>query len=162
RWHFGSNGPPPLQTELVTAMIRSIFRSPVGETFHDLPVDQIEDALAEKGGTLWLDVIPDPADMEEVARLFREHFAFHALALDDPLHETHVPRVDDWQKYLYVVLHAAGLGPAASLASHELDIFLGPNYLVTVHEEPISPLDHLWDQCQKQPGQRLASGSDYL
>jgi magnesium transporter len=143
-------------------MIRTIFRSSEGETFHDLPTDQIKSALAEKGATLWLDVAPVAADTEQIALLFREQFTFHALALDDALQETHVPRVDDWQKYLYIVLHAAGLGSGASLVSHELDIFLGPNFLVTVHEESIPPLDHLWEQCQKQPGLRLASGSDYL
>jgi magnesium transporter len=132
-------------------MIRCLFRSPNEDTFRDLPLDQLADALAHEDGVVWLDVVPESGNGAEIIRLLRERFAFHPLALDDAFQETHVPRVDDWGEYLYVVLHAAELAADGSLALREIDIFLGSNYLVSVHESPVAPLEHLWDRCRRQP-----------
>jgi len=132
-------------------MIRCLFRTCGGETFHDLPADQLADALARQDGTVWLDVAPEAGNVEEIARLLRDRFAFHPLALDDAFQEAHVPRVDDWGEYLYVVLHAAELTADGGLALREIDLFLGKNYLVSVREVPVPPLEHLWDRCRRQP-----------
>src|SRR5262249_36406547 len=143
-------------------MIRSLFRSHDGNVTRDLSRDQLHAALADQGGTLWLDVVPADNDHEETVRLFRDLFAFHPLALDDALHESHVPRVDDWSNYLYIVLHTANCPTAGTLHTHELDCFLGPNYLVTVHDEPIPPLEHMWDQACQTGDVRLKAGADHL
>jgi magnesium transporter len=140
-------------------MIRCLFRSSGGDAFRDLPPDQLADALAHKDGTIWLDAAPEASDSEEIVRLLRESFAFHPLALDDAFQETHVPRIDDWGEYLYVVLHAAELAADGGLDLLEIDMFLGKNYLVSVHERPVPPLERLWDRCRRQP---LASGPGRL
>jgi magnesium transporter len=140
-------------------MIRCLFRASGGDTFRDLPPDQLLDALARKDGTLWLDVTHQAGGNEEIVRLLRESFGFHPLALDDAFHETHVPRVDDWVEYLYVVLHAPELAADGGLDLREIDLFLGKNYLVSVHEGPVPPLEHVWDRCRQQP---LASGPGRL
>jgi magnesium transporter len=143
-------------------MLRSIYRSHDGTVSNSLTPEQLRIAFEDQQGTLWLDVIPEAADREQIAALFRHLFAFHPLALDAALQESHIPRVDDWEKYLYIVLHAADCPSDGTLRTHELDLFLGPNYLVTIHEEPIPPLDHLWDQCRQGAGQRLQGGADHL
>jgi magnesium transporter len=143
-------------------MIRSLFRAHDGALSHDLTPEQLRQALADKAGTLWLDVFPAAEELDRVAGLFRDLFGFHPLALDDALRQTHVPRIDDWKGYLYVVLHAADLAPNRALDTHELDVFLGPNYLVTVHEDPVEPLEHLWGQCGAGAEHRLAEGADHV
>ncbi len=143
-------------------MIRSHFRSHDGKLTIDLSLEQLRDALADKDGLLWLDVVPDGEDRDRAASLFRDLFGFHPLAVDDAFHESHVPRVDDWQDYLYLVLHAVELADDHALDTHELDLFLGPNYLVTVHEEAIAPLQRLWDQCRQAAERRLAGGAGRL
>jgi magnesium transporter len=62
------------------------------------------------------------------------------------LKESHVPKVDDWETYLYVVLHAVEFDPGADemLASRELDVFAGRGYVVTHHEQGIDPLERVW------------------
>ncbi len=132
-------------------MIRCLFRTFGEETFHDLPPDQLADCLARKDGTVWLDVAHVSDNSAEMAQLLRKLFSFHPLALDDAFQETHVPRVDDWGEYLYVVLHSAELAEDGSLVLQEIDLFLGSNYLVSVHENPTAPLEHLWDRCRRQP-----------
>jgi magnesium transporter len=143
-------------------MIRSLFRSPDGTLSHDLTPDQLRQALARPGGTLWLDLDSSPEAQQQLAALLGGLFGFHPLALDDAFRESHVPRVDDWHDYLYVVLHAAGRPADGLLQTHEVDVFLGPNYLVTVHEGPVGPLEHLWGQCRQGGGERLAAGPDRL
>ena len=143
-------------------MIRSLFRSHDGKLSQDLTPEQMREALKDEGGTLWLDVTLAGEDPARIAGLLRDLFGFHPLALDDALRQTHVPRVDDWQDYLYVVLHTAGLDAHDSLETHELDLFLGPNYLVTVHEDRIAPVEHLWDQCRQAAERRLAEGADHV
>src|SRR5262245_14568503 len=120
-------------------MIRSLFRPHDGSIAHDLDPKRLGDALGDKGGLLWLDVDTTGETPDAIAGLLGDLFGFHPLAVDDALHESHVPRVDDWQGYLYLVLHAAALAPDHTLLGRELDVFLGPNYLVTVREGPVDP-----------------------
>jgi magnesium transporter len=70
--------------------------------------------------------------------------------VDDALRETHVPKVDDWGKYLYLVVYTFlnGLETTQEMHFLELDIFLGKNYLVTYHEKTIPTLEGIWDICQ--------------
>jgi magnesium transporter len=143
-------------------MIRSLYRSSKGVLSEDLQPDQLREALQDEGGTVWLDVVHVPGKREQIGILLREVFPFHPLALDDALQEAHVPRIDDWGDYLYIVLHALDLEVNRTLDTHELDLFLGRNYLVTVRDEPIGPLNHLWDQCRRGQDRQLKPGSDHL
>ena len=79
---------------------------------------------------------------DETEALLRNVFGFHPLAIEDAIQDSHIPKVDDWGDYLYLVFHGTSIDPQTDeLRLHELDIFLGPNYLVTYHTEPLSFLD---------------------
>jgi magnesium transporter len=143
-------------------MIRSLYRSSNGELSEGLEPDQLREALRDPGGTVWLDIVHLPAKKEQIGILLREVFPFHPLALDDALQETHVPRIDDWGEYLYIVLHALDLEVNRTLDTHELDLFLGPNYLITIRDEPVEPLNRLWDQCRQGRDRSLKTGPDHL
>jgi len=143
-------------------MIRSIFRSGSGEIRQNLTEAQLREALRDKDGTLWVDIVHVEGKNEEYGVLLREVFQFHPLAVDDALNESHVPRIDDWQEYLYIVLQAMDLELNRTLDHQELDVFLGRNYLVTLHTEPIRPLEHLWGQLGRGLERRMAEGPDHL
>ena len=71
-------------------------------------------------------------------------FNFHPLAIDDALQETHAPKIDDWGNYLYIVLNYMHLIKATEpwdTEIDELDIFLGRNYVVTHHDNPVISID---------------------
>jgi len=131
-------------------MIRILHRTPDGQIRTDLQLQDLPATLAA-GGLLWLDFEAEPAEVCEP--VLRQVFAFHPLAIDDALVESHVPRVDDWGRYLYLVLPAIVLGDRAGLhvEAHELDAFLGADFLVTHHDQPLEPLDHVWASCQRDP-----------
>lgn len=143
-------------------MIRSIYRTASGDLRRNLTPAEIEAALKDAQGTLWLDVTLGDRENGELTTLLREVFHFHPLAVEDALSQSSGPRLDDWPEHLYVVLMAPHLRPDRRLHSLELDIFLGSNYLLTLHEEPVRAVSAVWDQLQRGLERRLIEGPDHL
>jgi magnesium transporter len=99
-------------------------------------------------GVLWVDFEETPSETDEP--ILRKVFGFHPLAVDDALRETHVPKLDDWVKYLYIVIQAITfVREDCSLDALELDVFLGKNYIVTHHDLPIPAVTRVWQACQR-------------
>jgi magnesium transporter len=144
--------------------IRVLYRDGAGEMHLDWPVDRIPEAIRDERGTLWVDV-KDPCchPTPESENLLREVFGFHPLAVEDALQESHVPRLDDWDDYIYVAFHASAVDPAAGdLKILELDVFLGPNYLVTYHQEPMPFIEAGLEAVHGSPRERMRHGADHL
>ena len=142
-------------------MIRIIYYRQDGQLLHDLERDEINTIIQDEQGLLWLDLCEEPSDA--LRPILRETFGFHRLAVDDALEETHIPKVDDWQHYLYIVLHAIAFDqhddtPVYTL---ELDVFLGRNFLVTYQSHPIAAVQRLWETCHKDDRQ-MQKGSGHL
>jgi magnesium transporter len=142
-------------------MIRSIYFTSQQELRTDLQVDEFKAALSDPNGLLWVDFEATQPETDEP--ILREVFGFHPLAIDDALQESHVPRIDDWGDYIYVVLHAVTYDPEDEdrLDTLELDIFLGINYLITHHDNPILAIQRMWDMCQRDE-RHLRNGSDHF
>ena len=110
-----------------------------------LAINQITNALKDKQGLLWVDMsVNDPHEAEKI---LRDVFGFHPLAIEDALHESHIPAMNDWVDYLYLTVHAAPPFSAnqKDIDTIELDIFFGSNYLVTFHMTPIPALEQVWE-----------------
>lgn len=98
----------------------------------------------------------------EIQRLLAEDFGFDKLAVDDALSETHVPKVDDWTSYLYIVLHAVAFqSDIEDIDTRELDVFLGKNFLVTYHFEELPELYQAW-RLALRDDRYWKRGSDFL
>jgi len=127
-------------------MIRSLYFSN-GQFRTDLEIDELSKALQDTQGVLWVDFEETPSEADEP--ILRKVFGFHPLAVDDALQETHIPKLDDWGKYLYIVLQALNfIRDDCSLDALELDVFLGENYIVTHHDLPIQAVTRVWQACQ--------------
>ncbi len=100
---------------------------------------------ADSGISVWIDLTaPTPED----ARILSEVFHFHELAIEDAMAPVHYPKVETYDGYLYLILH--GIDFRASehqLATHDYDFFMGPNYLVTVHDESSRSIPEVVDVC---------------
>src|SRR5215211_6921521 len=111
-------------------MIRSLFFEPGIDIRKNMPPQEFPTLIANQHGILWVDFVSEPPD---ICLPVLEGFGFHPLAIDDALQETHVPKLDDWGDYLYVVLNymdVTARGDNWSTNVDELDIFLGENYIV--------------------------------
>jgi magnesium transporter len=139
-----------------------MYRSGAGVLSLDYPVERISEALADPAATIWLDIEQPELDLPRIEQLFRDVFRFHPLAVEDALRETHVPKLDDWGEYLYLVFHSLEFDAQSDhLILHELDLFLGRNYLVSCHAVPMKPIDSLFRQIDRGP-ERAAKGPDHL
>jgi magnesium transporter len=113
---------------------------------------------------LWLD-LQDPNE-EEIA-LLDEDFHFHELSIEDCIFAQSRPKVDEFENYLFLVIHSIvererkGKTSESELEVVELNIFLGRNFVVTVHEKPIKSLNLVRERC-KQKQSIMARGSDFL
>jgi magnesium transporter len=98
------------------------------------------------GVTFWVDAVqPTP---EEGKQLLADTFHFHPLSIEDALSEIHHPKVEPYDRYLYVILH--GIDFQASehqFATRDVDFFLGDNYLVTVHDGHSRSIQKIKDLC---------------
>lgn len=144
-------------------MIRSLHRTSDGHCRANLDPDGYRAALEDVEGLLWVDFEGEPDNICEP--ILRDIFKFHPLAVDDALAENHVPKVDDWGGYVYVVLHAVNFDTAETAGAHvdtmELDVFLGPNYVVTHHDYSIAAVGRVWGACHRDE-RHLQKGADYL
>jgi magnesium transporter len=143
-------------------MIRILYSSRKAGLQMDYPLEKLNQALRDKKGILWVDFEAEPDAACEP--ILREAFGFHPLAVDDALQETHAPKVDDWGNYIYIVLNTLDFSEPeriTSLHASELDVFLGANFVVTHHDEPIPSLDQVWEACRRDLRHTL-SGADHL
>jgi Mg2+ and Co2+ transporter CorA len=103
-------------------------------------VDELP-ALLEAGvGLTWVDI---PVWDDEAERVLTEVFKFHPLAVRDCSVRNRLPKVHAYPDVLFLVLHAPELGASGHVHYVELDRFVGPGYLVTVHgpTNPAVPAD---------------------
>ena len=166
----GNQSPMPVTGEeaLVksneTLTIRVVYRDSNGSIHLDHPLDQIQATLDDAGGTVWIDVEDlNSAHNGEVEALFRDLFHFHPLAIEDALKDVHVPRIDDWGSYLYMIVNTLDFDPKSdALRIHELDLFLGSNYLVTYHHEKIDVIKRHLHLLESETTMRLQDGPSHL
>lgn len=141
-------------------MIRSLFYSPEKPLRTDIPPQEFPELVKQTSGLLWVDFSGEPP---EISAPILQSFGFHPLAIDDALQETHSPKVDDWDDYLYLVLNYMTIksGDHWETEIDELDVFLGRNYIVTHHDLPIEFLDDVWNSCLKDP-RHTQEGADHV
>jgi magnesium transporter len=142
-------------------MIRALSFTSDGKVQTDLSIIDVAFALQNPGGMLWVDF--QGGTPEEDQPILQNTFGFHPLAVDDALEESHVPKLDDWGKYLYIVLHTVIFDEqdGAHVDTLELDIFLGRDYIVTHHDQPIDAVERVWSSVQRDP-RHLRFGVDHL
>src|SRR3954451_8417484 len=121
-------------------------------------VEQIDSA-----GLHWVN-IERPGALERA--WLEEHFDFHALDLEDVLSRNQRPKIDVYDDYLFIVLHFPVFDPQAGrLGTGELDLFVGPDYLVTIPKQPLQPVEYLFERCRSKEEMReqlFSRGSGYL
>jgi Mg2+ and Co2+ transporter CorA len=109
------------------------FISEAGVQQH--PVEDLTALLARDDGLVWVDI---PVCDEAAAKVLSETFGFHPLAIRACIERNAVPKVRAYRDHSFVILHAPELGTGGHVHYVELDQFIGPRYLVTVHG-PVNP-----------------------
>jgi magnesium transporter len=156
--------PSPIDASASESTFHVSYRDGSGVFHPEWPIAKVEEAINDLSGLLWIDILgPDEHSGTHLETWLCEHFHFHHLAVEDALAETHIPKVDDWGSYLYIVFHVARIVPEIeTLELQELDIFLGKNFLITYHTVPLPILDQDRQSIERDPRDRLRQGADHL
>ncbi|MGH3991342.1 MAG: magnesium/cobalt transporter CorA [Pseudonocardiaceae bacterium] len=119
--------------------------------------------VVESDGLRWINIErPSPADRAWL----EEHFEFHPLDYEDVLSRNQRPKIDEYPDYLFIVLHFPVFDKAVGrLNAAELDIFIGPDYIITLPNSPLPPVEYLFERCRSSDELReslFSKGSGYL
>jgi len=89
---------------------------------------------------------PSASEVESLA----QHFHFHPLNIDDVLSRAQRPKIDEYDDHLFIVLHFPVFDKENRITRpSEVDIFVGENYVVTVHcNGDLKPLAKFFRECQ--------------
>ena len=99
----------------------------------------------DSGVTVWVDLAA-PSPLE--ALILSDTFRFHPLSVDDAMASIQFPKVESYDGYLYIVLHGIDFHEGDHcFATHDVDFFLGPTYLVTVHDGHAASINELHETC---------------
>ena len=119
--------------------------------------------IVESPGLRWINV-ERPRALEQT--WLEEHFDFHALDYEDVRSRNQRPKVDEYDDYLFIVLHFPRYDKVVSrLNAAEVDMFVGPDFLITLPNEPLQTIDYLFERCRANEELResvFSKGPGYL
>ncbi len=125
----------------------------------NLDSDALRLVRADKGLLIWVNLFAPTA--EESKAILEEVFSFHPLAIEDCLSVSRYPKIEDYEDYLYLVMHAVAFNKEEHFRTTELDFFIGKSFLVTHHSEPLSMVTSTIERIQKNPA-AITRGMDRL
>lgn len=99
------------------------------------------------GKVIWVD-ITNPTE-KDVTRLHRKH-EFHELDLEDCLSENQRSKIDEYDDYLFIVMHFPFYDKRKKrIVTEEVDCFIGQDYIITLHDGRLKTMDRLLQKCKK-------------
>jgi len=115
------------------------------------------------GDLTWVN-IEHPTEKE--TEYLAQNYSFHPLDLDDCLSRIQRPKIDEYKDYLFMVFHLPIFHKEARVtALSQLSVFIGKDYLITLHKGELKPLVKLFKECnidKEARQEHLSQGSGYL
>ena len=115
------------------------------------------------GNLNWVN-IESPTEQE--TEYLAQNYPFHPLDLDDCLSRIQRPKMDEYKDYLFLVFHFPVFNKEAGVTTRsQISVFIGENYLITLHKGELKPLVKLFRECQLDEESRqeyFSQGSGYL
>lgn len=99
---------------------------------------------------LWVDLAA-PTD-DEIRLVMQDLFGLHPLTIEDCIQDTPLPKLEEYENYLYIVAHAVDYSRAEKFTTTELDLILGRNFLVTFHRLPLKAVQTCRERILRTPG----------
>ncbi|WP_179404586.1 magnesium/cobalt transporter CorA [Burkholderia guangdongensis] len=129
-----------------------------GRKLADIDVDAISAYVAQPECFVWV-ALKDPS-ADELARLGDE-FGLHELALDDARNGHQRPKIDEYGDSLFAVLHTMELDGDGKFQPGELNVFVGPNYVLSIRHHAEQDFRDVRKRCEHEP-HLLREGSAFV
>jgi magnesium transporter len=125
--------------------------------------EDVQPDVIASGGVRWIHLErPREADREWLER----EFGFHPLAIEDVASRNQRPKLDAYDDYLFIVLHFPVFDkPTGRLLTAELDLFVGPDFLITLPDQTLPPLAAMYERYRERDEMRegvFSKGTGYL
>ncbi len=119
--------------------------------------------IIEEAGLRWIHIeSPRTADRDWL----EDNFDFHPLDIEDVYSRNQRPKLDQYADYVFIVLHFPLFDKdSGRILTAELDLFLGPDYLITLPNIPLPPLSAMFERYREKADLReevFSKGSGYL
>lgn len=131
-------------------MIHSFIFSEGKLVGRDLELEALRLVHGDKGLIVWVD-LDSPTD-DEIRHVLEGLFQFHPLAIEDCVTPSPLPKIEDYEDYLFMVTHAVDYTRQDKFATTELDLFLGREFIVTFHRHPLRSVSSLIERLAKNAG----------
>lgn len=129
-------------------MIRSFVFSHGKLVGQDPGLDFIKVMLIEEDAQIWIDL--EQSTPEENKLLLEGVFNFHPLAIEDCVSVSEQPKVEEYDGYLFLVMHAVDYSTVEHrFETNELNVFIGKNFLVTYHDRPLRSVTQTIERVMK-------------
>ena len=129
-----------------------------GTVYEEFAPGELSVRLKDPEQVVWIDLAdPGPADFD----FLRREFGFHQLALEDASHHNQRPKVDEYDGFYFLVIYTVSQA-SSSIFSRELDIFLGRNYIVTVHDGEVLEVGETQKRWANNPTGLATKGAGEL
>jgi magnesium transporter len=119
------------------------------------------ETLLDAPGLKWVDV--EQADLPTL-NLLAERFGLHRLAIEDCLHLDQRPKLEEYPGHQFIVLQGFSSEDEqlADLQLHELHLFLGPDWVISVHDKAHAAIADVHKRLDADPTNTLGRGVDFV
>ncbi len=132
-------------------------------TFQEIKANTVEECFAFKNssGITWIDV--DGVHDIEIIQKLGECYGLHPLVLEDILNTDQRPKLEDYEGYLYIVIKMLIPGKEATIATEQISLILGENFVISFQEgikgDVFNPIR---ERLRNSRGRIRSMSADYL
>ncbi|MEQ6290205.1 magnesium/cobalt transporter CorA [Vogesella sp. GCM10023246] len=119
-----------------------------GQKLADLQQEEIHDYLLRPDSFVWV-ALRDPAPEELEAMAVQ--FDLHELAVEDARNGHQRPKLEEYGDVLFCVLQTLQHNDAGELYVGEVDIFVGPNFVLSIRNNTRKGFQSVRDRCEQEP-----------
>ena len=119
-----------------------------GAKLADCPIDDISEFVKRPGCFVW--VALKDATPEELSKM-QDEFSLHDLAVEDARHGHQRPKIEEYGDTLFAVLHTVELSPTDVLVVGEVDVFVGPNFVLSVRNRTLQGFLGVRSRAEHEP-----------
>jgi magnesium transporter len=109
----------------------------------------------------WINV--DGLHQVEILEKLGEYYGFHPLMLEDILNTDQRPKMEDYGKYIYIVLKMLSyMDNSNEIVTEQISLILGPNFVISFQEKKGTVFNPIRERIRNDKGRIRKMGSDYL
>jgi magnesium transporter len=138
-----------------------------GTIITEYDVLRIFEDCKKKPSLMWIDMCLENHELShDETVILSEHFKFHEMSIEDCLFSQYYPKMEEFEDYVFVAVHGIQLKPyyfkEFEDSIYELNVFIGKNFVVTVHAEELFFLEALFEKIKAKPQIEMKSLENML